>query len=259
MQGRFVHFHNRLGDDCGPSSGTPLWEGGGKYASPVGNSFGFGAERSVDQAGTGLSYFRNRWYDARTGRFTQEDPIGYSGGANLYAYAGNSPATYTDPFGLAPDTTFVGCRPVGGTNTSSEGQNTIGHCAVRVVDEERDIDTTFELSPEPGADWINNSIYVVGGDNARVAAYGDSWVAVGVPEGMSVEEFDDAVLRSAFKEALMYNGKPYFPSGNLNSNSFVYETVTRAGGFVPAAAAGLFKIAPGICGGSGAAKGRNCK
>ena len=50
-----------------------------------------------------LSYFRNRWYDSRTGRFTQEDPIGYAGGSNLYAYAGNNPASYTDPFGLCPE------------------------------------------------------------------------------------------------------------------------------------------------------------
>jgi hypothetical protein len=45
---------------------------------------------------------RNRWYDPGTGRFTQEDPIGFAGGINLYAYAGNDPVTYSDPFGLCP-------------------------------------------------------------------------------------------------------------------------------------------------------------
>ena len=45
---------------------------------------------------------RNRWYDPNTGRFTQEDPIGYAGGSNLYAYAGNDPVTYSDPYGLRP-------------------------------------------------------------------------------------------------------------------------------------------------------------
>ncbi len=32
--------------------------------------------------------------------FISEDPIGFAAGPNFYAYAGNSPATFTDPFGL---------------------------------------------------------------------------------------------------------------------------------------------------------------
>jgi uncharacterized protein RhaS with RHS repeats len=43
---------------------------------------------------------RNRWYDPQTGRFLSQDPIGLAGGVNLYAYAGNNPASYSDPFGL---------------------------------------------------------------------------------------------------------------------------------------------------------------
>ena len=61
----------------------------------------------------GLVYMRNRWYDPNSGRFTQEDPIGFAGGINLYGYVGNDPITYSDPFGLCPeDVTFwqaVGC------------------------------------------------------------------------------------------------------------------------------------------------------
>jgi RHS repeat-associated protein len=53
---------------------------------------------------SGLSFFRNRYYDQRTARWTQEDPIGPAGGINLYAYVGNNPATFTDPFGLKADT-----------------------------------------------------------------------------------------------------------------------------------------------------------
>lgn len=44
---------------------------------------------------------RNRDYNPRQGRFIQEDPIGFLGGdTNFYAYVGNNPTTYRDPFGL---------------------------------------------------------------------------------------------------------------------------------------------------------------
>jgi len=54
------------------------------------------------------SYYRARYYDANIGRFISEDPIGFGGGINLYAYVGNSPATIIDPSGL------VGLQPATG-------------------------------------------------------------------------------------------------------------------------------------------------
>jgi RHS repeat-associated protein len=49
---------------------------------------------------SGQYYRRNRFYDAQSGRFTQEDPIGIAGGLNLYGYAGGDPVNFSDPFGL---------------------------------------------------------------------------------------------------------------------------------------------------------------
>ncbi|MEU2156246.1 RHS repeat-associated core domain-containing protein [Streptomyces sp. NPDC019396] len=60
--------------------------------------------------GTGLLYYRNRYYDPETGRFISQDPIGHAGGPNLYQYAVSSPTTYTDPTGNNP--LLIGC--VGG-------------------------------------------------------------------------------------------------------------------------------------------------
>jgi RHS repeat-associated protein len=52
-------------------------------------------------ATTGLQYNRNRWYDAHTGRWLSEDPIGFaSDPSNLYRYVGNSPTNFRDPSGL---------------------------------------------------------------------------------------------------------------------------------------------------------------
>jgi RHS repeat-associated protein len=53
--------------------------------------------------GTGLYYYRARYYDPTMARFISEDPIGIGGGdVNLYAYVWNSPLNWTDPSGLSP-------------------------------------------------------------------------------------------------------------------------------------------------------------
>ena len=52
-------------------------------------------------AATGLVNFRARWYDPVTGRWLSKDPIGLSGGLNLYAFCGNDPVNSLDPFGLS--------------------------------------------------------------------------------------------------------------------------------------------------------------
>ncbi|OQK37867.1 hypothetical protein XM74_c20728 [Vibrio vulnificus] len=63
----------------------------------VGNSLRFqGQYHDVE---TGLHYNLARYYDPRTGRFIQPDPIGLLGGINHYQYAPN-PVMWVDPHGL---------------------------------------------------------------------------------------------------------------------------------------------------------------
>ncbi|MBI4355471.1 MAG: hypothetical protein HY597_03335 [Candidatus Omnitrophica bacterium] len=67
--------------------------------SSVGNPFLYTGQRLDPE--TGLYYFRNRYYDPKTGRFIERDPIGYAGGSlGLYEYVGNNPTNATDPSGL---------------------------------------------------------------------------------------------------------------------------------------------------------------
>ena len=47
-----------------------------------------------------LYYYRARYYDPVLKRFLAEDPIGVTGGANVYAYVEGDPAGHLDPLGL---------------------------------------------------------------------------------------------------------------------------------------------------------------
>jgi RHS repeat-associated protein len=100
--GRQFAVGNAGGYDCtdlGTSCGNQ-YDHGGKYAGGISNARSFGAERHGSSSVYKVSFFRNRFYDQQTGRWTQEDPIGVAGGTNLYAYVENNPVAFTDPFGL---------------------------------------------------------------------------------------------------------------------------------------------------------------
>jgi len=64
------------------------------------NSFTFVGEFGVEEEATGLYFMRARFYAPKIGRFLQRDPLGITGGANLYAYVGNDPVNAIDPLGL---------------------------------------------------------------------------------------------------------------------------------------------------------------
>jgi RHS repeat-associated protein len=63
--------------------------------------------------GTGLYFYRARYYDPETSRFISEDPIGLAGGINGYAYVDGDPISNTDPEGLLS----IGPEAPPGTNS----------------------------------------------------------------------------------------------------------------------------------------------
>jgi len=81
---------------------------------PFGNTTTTGAASSNsskytgrEDDGTGLYYYRARYYSPSLQRFISEDPIGFGGGdANLYAYVGNDPVNSGDPSGLCAQRKF---------------------------------------------------------------------------------------------------------------------------------------------------------
>jgi RHS repeat-associated protein len=66
---------------------------------------------------SGLRYYRARYYDPTTGRFLSEDPSGFEGGVDLYAYVSNSPTNLHDPTGKGSGIVVVGGGTVSVTTT----------------------------------------------------------------------------------------------------------------------------------------------
>ncbi len=84
------------------------------YYSPYGDSAKTGAGATAFQysgrendGGSGLYYYRARYYSPQLGRFISEDPIGLSGGRNFYAYTDGDPIDHNDPYGLYSADEFV--------------------------------------------------------------------------------------------------------------------------------------------------------
>ncbi|MFK3820562.1 RHS repeat-associated core domain-containing protein, partial [Pseudomonas sp. NPDC089407] len=71
---------------------------------------------------TGLHYNTFRYYDHEVGRFTTQDPVGLSGGNNLYGYVLN-PSNWIDPVGLTPCMGKPSQRSAGGTGAKYDPVN----------------------------------------------------------------------------------------------------------------------------------------
>jgi RHS repeat-associated protein len=91
--------------------------------------------------GTGLMYYRARYYDPANGRFISEDPIGIAGGPNLHVYVLADPINLTDPTGLASTGLHWGfvCNPTGGARRRDRGHDgrlleEVDHSALLLLD-----------------------------------------------------------------------------------------------------------------------------
>ncbi len=90
-----------LSSPAGSIANTYTYDSFGNLTNSTGSlvsPFRYTARESDTE--TGLYYYRARYYDPAVGRFLSEDPIGFDGGENFYAYTRNSPVDLKDPFGL---------------------------------------------------------------------------------------------------------------------------------------------------------------
>ena len=75
----------------------------GPYGEPASSNqgrFQYTGQMWLAEAGADLYYYKARIYSASLGRFLSVDPIGYADNLNPYAYVGNDPVNFVDPWGL---------------------------------------------------------------------------------------------------------------------------------------------------------------
>jgi len=65
----------------------------------------------VASEGGGINRMSHRFYHSGLMRFVSKDPIGLSGGVNLYVYANDRPLSFFDALGLCPDGYFENATP----------------------------------------------------------------------------------------------------------------------------------------------------
>ncbi len=89
-----------LSSGQGASATTYTYEPFGK-TTVAGNSANAFQYTGRENDGTGLYYYRARYYSPGLQRLISEDPMGFAGGdLNLYAYVMNNPTRFVDPLGL---------------------------------------------------------------------------------------------------------------------------------------------------------------
>lgn len=92
-----------LTDHTGAIQTEYTYEPFGKTTSSGATSTNASQYTGRENDGTGLYYYRARYYHPGLQRFISQDPIGFGGGdVNLYTYVRNNPVNWIDPHGKNP-------------------------------------------------------------------------------------------------------------------------------------------------------------
>jgi len=129
--------------------------------------------------GSGLYFFRARWYDPVVGRWLSKDPIGISGGLNQYVAFGDNPVNFVDPDGLIwgqwgsgkPVGTGESLIPVWGSGRQAVNDFSGGHYVWGTVNTALAVSDVFlikSLATMAGKGSLEGGLRNLGGDAKMV-------------------------------------------------------------------------------------------
>jgi RHS repeat-associated protein len=170
---------------------------------------------------TGLYYYRARYYDPKIGRFISEDPIGFDGGINFFAYVANSPAIAADPSGL---TVQRCCRPLSVNPAVNFGAQMCGlqHCFITTGTQ------TGGMGPANPNDPRAQRRCPIGTPTRIIPHPGQSASAQCADVPNVDEECVNKILRS------QHNTGPWGPSNNCNTLvAMIIAACSKGGGQRP--------------------------
>ena len=187
--GSVVALSNSNGDSCQSYEYSAYGQVAASDPNFLANPYMFTGRRFDIE--TGLYYYRARYYNPHIGRFMQTDPIGYGDGINWYAYCGNNPLSYFDPYGLSiiADVCDVcePCNPYNAGKKEATKQSEVGDAGwitFKVAGSDKKRYTTVN-SFKDFENWMN----VMYENDFQVTFF--EFVGHGVPEGNCLIMGDD--------------------------------------------------------------------
>jgi RHS repeat-associated protein len=120
---------------------------------------------------TGLYYYRARYYDPKIGRLISEDPIGFDGGSNFYAYVEDNPVNLIDPLGLQQRQPNPQPGPAPPPHPPAQGSGQGATAPWNIAREAVRRTRTRDQAADP-SNWVNHCY-------ANCMLRGDSWPVIG--------------------------------------------------------------------------------
>lgn len=190
------------------------------FSPQAGDTFRYNARWGYRlDADTGLTLCQHRYYDAGNGRWVNRDPIGYSGGANLYGYCESGPVGREDAAGLAH---IYVCRThIAGDHwhaviVITDGKNPYKRAAVAEAFPNWDVAHGGRLLGNLSGGARDENSYLVGGGELRY-------------EDDNSVDYWKKQLKRIIPDEVPYWLFPYEGCGGGNSNSWVRECLERMG------------------------------
>jgi RHS repeat-associated protein len=181
---------------------------------------------------TGLYYVNARYYNPNLGRFLQTDPIGLSGGTNLYAYVGNDPLDLVDPTGMSPDEMPQDTNAAPGNSTGGQSYSLAlgGGVTVNGTFAPVYVDGSTGLSPTARGVTITADSNCTQCQWVQVVARTGADATTGLLDYSPLSETPFYPNQDNYKPGSFYDQpKNYFQTGNWVSSGGTFSAVSVLG------------------------------